>query len=316
MTGFWFAPAPLRRIAWLRTIVYLFIPVDVLLTTPWVASHGDLAHNLYRPLLIGRLFPLPTPTPTVVHLVEVALLLSALVAATNRAPRAAGAVVAVLYLEWMDIAFSYGKVDHDRFAFLIALAVLPTVGRARWKDREDSDAAGWALRSIQVAVVATYFLSSYAKWRYGGFGWLNSATLVTAILRKGTPMGMWLLHVPWLLVLSQWGIVAMELSSVGILFVRSNRVRYAWVCYFFAFHLATMLTISIIFLPHCVAALSFLPVEGLATLPATLRRRPLVTSPQAIGSSLSALTTVEGPQWRSPTHRAGKPRSGRVRTPE
>ena len=277
MTTFWFKAAPLSRIAWLRTIVYLFIPVDVLLTTPWVASHGDLAHNLYQPLLIGRILPLPTPTPTVVHLVEVCLLLASLVAATNRLPRAAGAVVAVLYLEWMDIAFSYGKVDHDRFAFLVALAVLPTVGRARWRASDNpverSDAAGWALRSIQVAVVCTYALSSYAKWRYGGFGWLNSATLVTAILRKGTPMGRLLLHVPWLLVISQWGIVAMELSSVGILFVRSNRIRYAWVCFFFGFHLMTMLTISIIFLPHCVAALAFLPVEGLATLPATLRRR-------------------------------------------
>jgi hypothetical protein len=277
--AFWFAEQPLRRIAWLRTIVYLFIPVDVLLTTPWVASHGDLAHNLYQPLLIGRILPLPTPTHTVVHLVEVALLLASLVAATNRVPRLAGALVAVLYLEWMDIAFSYGKVDHDRFAFLVALAVLPTVGRARWKDTSVSDAAGWALRSIQVAVVATYFLSTYAKWRYGGFGWLNSATLVTAILRKGTPLGMQLLHVPWLLVLSQWGIVAMELSSPGILFVRSSRVRYAWVAFFLGFHLVTMLTISIIFLPHIVAALAFLPVEGVAAVPLLVRRRVRPSAP-------------------------------------
>jgi hypothetical protein len=224
--------------------------------------------------LIGRILPLPTPTHAVVQVVEVCLLLASLVAATNRLPRTAGALVAVLYLEWMDIAFSYGKVDHDRFAFLVALAVLPTVGRARWRGSGSSDAAGWALRCTQVAVVGTYFLSTYAKWRYGGFGWLNSATLVTAILRKGTPLGMQLLQVPWLLVIAQWGIVAMELSSVGILFVRSNRIRYAWVGFFFAFHLVTMLTISIIFLPHCVAALAFLPVEGLAGITARVRRRP------------------------------------------
>ncbi len=279
MRGFWFGEQPLRRIAWLRTIVYLFIPVDVLLTTPWVASHGALAQSLYQPLLVGRILPLPTPTHTGVHLIEVALLLASLVAATNRAPRLAGTIVAVLYLEWMVIAFSYGKVDHDRFAFLVALAVLPTVGRARWRDTGSSDAAGWALRCIQVGVVATYFLSTYAKWRYGGIGWLNSATLVTAILRKGTPLGRLLLHVPWLLVISQWGIVTMELSSVGILFVRSNRVRYLWVLFFIGFHVATMLTISIIFLPHIVAALSFLPVEALALLPALVRRRAGALSP-------------------------------------
>jgi hypothetical protein len=288
VSRFWFAPAPLSRIAWLRTIVYLFVPVDVLLSTPWVASHGHLAHNLYHPLLIGRILPLPTPTPAVVHGIEICLLLAALVAATNRLPRTAGAVVAVLYLEWMDIAFSYGKVDHDRFAFLVALAVLPTVGRARWGDREQSDAAGWALRCTQVAVVATYFLSTYAKWRYGGFGWLNSATLVTAILRKGTPLGMQLLHVPWLLVLAQWGIVLTELSSVGILFVRSNRIRYAWVGYFFLFHISTMLTISIIFLPHCVAALAFLPLEGLAALAIWLRGRIGVAPPERAAESALA----------------------------
>ena len=285
MRGFWFGEQPLRRIAWLRTIVYLFIPVDVLLTTPWVASHGDLAQSLYRPLLVGRILPLPTPTHTGVHLIEVALLLASLVAATNRAPRLAGTIVAVLYLEWMVIAFSYGKVDHDRFAFLVALAVLPTVGRARWRDTRSSDAAGWALRCIQVAVVATYFLSTYAKWRYGGVGWLNSATLVTAILRKGTPLGRLLLHVPWLLVISQWGIVTMELSSVGILFVRSNRVRYLWVLFFIGFHVATMLTISIIFLPHIVAALSFLPVEALALAPALVRRRAGALSPPGPAAS-------------------------------
>ena len=280
MRAFWFAEQPLRRVAWLRTIVYLFIPVDVLLTTPWVAAHGDLAHSLYRPLLIGRILPLPTPTHTGVHLIEVCLLLASLVAACNRAPRVAGTVVALLYLEWMDIAFSYGKVDHDRFAFLVALCVLPTVGRARWKDTDLSDAAGWALRVIQVGVVATYFLSTYAKWRYGGLGWLNSATLVTAILRKGTPLGHQLLQVPWLLVVSQWGIVAMELSSVGILFVRSNRVRYLWVLFLVGFHVATMLTISIIFLPHIVAALAFLPVEGLALVPVRVRRRAGSVSPR------------------------------------
>jgi hypothetical protein len=280
MRRFWFADQPLARVAWLRTIVYLFIPVDVLLTTPWVASHGDLAHNLYHPLLMGRLLSLPTPTPLLVHSVEIALLASSLVAATNRLPRLAGGLVALLYLEWMDIAFSYGKVDHDRFAFLVALAVLPTVGRARWRSYERSDAAGWALRVVQVAVVATYFLSTYAKWRYGGVGWLNSATLVTAVLRKGTPLASPLLHVPWLLLLSQWGIVAFELSSPGILFVRSQRVRTAWVCVFFAFHAMTMLTISIIFLPHCVAALAFLRLERLAALPARLRNRTGISPPE------------------------------------
>jgi hypothetical protein len=270
----WFAPAPLARVAWLRTIVYLFVPVDVLVTTPWVASHGDLAPALYHPLLIGRLLHLPTPTHGVVLAVEVALLACSLAAAAGAAPRLLGGAVAVLYLEWMVIAFSYGKVDHDRFAFLVALAVLPTVGRARWRDPATSDAAGWALRCIEVAVVCTYFLSTWAKFRYAGLEWLNSATLVTAVVRKGTPLAQPLLHAPMLLRAGQWAIVAFELSSVGLLVVRNPRVRYAWVGLCYGFHVMTMATISIIFLPHCVAMLAFLPLERLG-----VRRTTTATAP-------------------------------------
>ena len=64
-----------------------------------------------------------------------------------------------LYFEWMIIAMSYGKVDHDRFGLLVALAVLPTAGRARHGDPTLSERGGWALRMTQLAVVATYFLS-------------------------------------------------------------------------------------------------------------------------------------------------------------
>ena len=54
---------------------------------------------------------------------------------------------------WMLVAMSYGKVDHDRFAFLVALAVLPTVRRARHGDRSLNESAGWAIRVTQIAVI-------------------------------------------------------------------------------------------------------------------------------------------------------------------
>ncbi len=53
----------------------------------------------------------------------------------------------------MIIAMSYGKVDHDRFGLLVALAVLPTAGRARHGDKETTEAGGWALRMTQLGVV-------------------------------------------------------------------------------------------------------------------------------------------------------------------
>ena len=261
MTAWWFDPLPRARIAWLRAALYLFVPVDVLVTTAWVARHADVPGELYQPLYVGRLLPLPVPGSTFVQALQVALVVAALMAATGRLPRVLGTAVAVLYFEWMVVAMSYGKVDHDRFAFLVALVVLPTVGTARRHDPEADDAAGWALRCIQVAVVLTYFLAAFAKFRFGGLDWANGATLTRAVLRRGTFLGRPLLDAPWLLQATQWGIIVVELAS-PLLLLR-GRVGRGLVVFYLVFHLVTFATITIIFLPHVMCLLAFLPLERL-----------------------------------------------------
>ncbi len=255
----WFASLPRGRIAALRVAVYSFIFIDVLVTNPWVMDHAAVPKDFYRPLFVGRLLPLPEPGPTLVPVVAVLLLATAAVAVTGRFPRAAGWIVFGLYFEWMVIAMSYGKVDHDRFAFLVALAVLPTVGRSRLGDRGGDEASGWALRTIQVAVVLTYFLSVFAKLRFGGLEWLNGATLVRAVIRRGTPVSEPLLEVPWVLQAAQYGIVLFEVSSPLLLAPGRLGRRFLWGAV--AFHVVTFATISIIFLPHIVCLLAFVPLE-------------------------------------------------------
>jgi hypothetical protein len=273
----WFEPAARGRIAALRTLLYLFVFVDVLLTTAWVARHGLVPGDLYEPLLIGRLLPLPVPDALYVTAVEILLLISAAIAATGRFSRAAGIAVALLYLQWMVIAFSYGKVDHDRVAFLVALAVLPTAGSARWGDPTEDAASGWAVRAIQVAVVLTYFLAAFAKFRFGGFDWATGATLMRSVIRRGTDIGGVLVHVPWLLTAAQWFIIAFELSS-PMLLVR-GRIGRTMLTICLAFHLVTFATISIIFLPHVVCLLAFLPLERLSVRGFSFAR----TDPAAAG---------------------------------
>jgi hypothetical protein len=200
-----FAAQPRARVAALRTVAYLFVPVDVLLTTAWVADHADVPGTLYQPLYVGRLLDLPAPGPVSVRVAMVLLVVAAAVAATGRSPRLLGGAVAVLYAWWMVVAMSYGKVDHDRFAFLVLLAVLPTAGPARPGDRTADEASGWVLRCVQLAVVATYLLAAVAKFRFGGLEWATGATLSRAILRRGSFLADPLLDVPWLLVAMQWG---------------------------------------------------------------------------------------------------------------
>ncbi|MGY2081802.1 MFS transporter permease [Modestobacter sp. SYSU DS0657] len=266
--SWWFRPVPLARIAVFRVIAYLFIPVDVFLTTGWVRAHADVPTDWYQPLLIGRLLHLPTPTHTLVVVVQWALVLAAVAAATGRAPRLLGATVFLLYMEWMVIAMSYGKVDHDRIAFLVALAVLPTIGAARFRDRRSSEAAGFAMAAVLVTVMLTYFLAAWAKIRFGGWDWATGSTLTRAVLRRGTDLSMWTLDVAWLLPAAQWVMIVVELAAPLILLVRTDRARIGLVLFLLGFHVMVYAGVSIIFLPHCIAILSILPWERL-----TARRR-------------------------------------------
>ncbi len=274
-----FAPIPLARVAIFRVIAYLFILVDVFVTTRWVAAHAGVPTEYYQPLLIGEFLRLPTPTTAVVDIVKWLLVASALAAATGRAPRVWGTTTFLLYFEWMVIAMSYGKVDHDRVAFLVALAVLPTVGVARWRDQRRSEAAGFAVAAIFIAVMLTYFLAAWAKIRFGGWDWVNGSTLTRAVLRRGTDLSMWTLDVPGLLHISQYLMISFELLSPLMLLVRRDRARIALVIFLLGFHLMVFAGVRIIFLPHVVAILILLPWERLGRVRPTPSTRSATERP-------------------------------------
>jgi hypothetical protein len=265
VTAWLLEPVPRARVAWMRTFLYAFIWADVLVLRPWVRLHGDVPGILYKPLAIGNLFHLPTPTHTFTLAVMLLLLTASAVCATGRSPRALGILVAFLYLEWMVIAFSYGKVDHDRFGFLVALFVLPTVGAASHDDRRPDERAGWALRCIQLGAVATYFLAVIAKARYGHglFTWMNSTTLLRAVVRRGTFIADPLMHNPWTLHVTQWFIIALELAS-PLLLVRGRVGRWMLIT-LATFHAVTFACLTIAFWPHLMTLLAFVPLERLKT---------------------------------------------------
>lgn len=267
-TDWWFPPVAVGRVAALRLLAYAFVPLDVFLTTSWVDQHGDVPSILYRPVLLARLLHIPTPTHATLGVLRLALIVSALLgvaavlSGATRLVRGAGLAVFVLYGWWMLIAMSYGKVDHDRFGYLVVLAVLPTVGAAALGERRSSAEAGWAVRMAQVAAVATYFFAAWAKIRFGGWNWATGATLAWAVLRRGTYLADWTVQVPWFLRGFQWFMLCFELASPVLLFVRRDRTRYVLVGLLFAFHVITFLMIRIIFLPHLIALAAFLPLEG------------------------------------------------------
>jgi hypothetical protein len=144
----WFMPVlPESRVAILRTVLYLFVIIDIHL---FVRDPIPLSRNpeLYQPLLIERLFHLPPPSVPLTITLYLILVVFCLLAAANVLPRLAGGVVAAAFTWWTAIGMSYGKVDHDHLALVVALWVLPTVGviADRWPSVARSAQAGWAVK--------------------------------------------------------------------------------------------------------------------------------------------------------------------------
>ncbi|GAA0959900.1 MFS transporter permease [Virgisporangium aurantiacum] len=275
-------PVPKGRIAAFRTVVYLFVAADITFFTGWVRAHAGVPGDLYRPLFVARVLHLPVPTRVIVLSIFWILLAAALVAASGRAHRLLGWPIFLLYFEWMIIAMSYGKVDHDRFGLLVALAVLPTAGPARHGDRTLTERGGWALRMTQFGVIAAYFLASWAKLRFGGIGWLTGATLTRAVVRRGTWFADELVKIPNLMVVSQFGIMAFELLSPLVFFL-PRKWRLRAIGGFYAFHVMVMATITISFLPHLAAMTSFLPLENV---------RPIARVRQLVAGGRTAQAAV------------------------
>lgn len=284
--GRWlFAPVPLSRAAAFRTVVYLFVMLDAVFWSNTTKAKADISTQLYVPLRIARiLWFMPEPTHAVVTGTFWGLVILGPLAAFGRFPRVLGIAVFLLYLEWMLVAMSYGKVDHDRFGILIALALLPTIGRARHGDATPSEAAGWVFRMVQLAVVATYFLAAWAKLRFGGVKWMWSNTLAWAVSRRGTMFSKWLLNYPLILQLTQVGMIAFEALS-PLIFWAKEKTQHKVVAGLYLFHLITALSLTITFTPHLVAMLAFLPLEKVT--PIEWARR-LVARPAAAAAAAAA----------------------------
>ncbi|GAA1107698.1 HTTM domain-containing protein [Kribbella jejuensis] len=263
----WFLPpVPIARIAWLRTILYLFVILDMHAFVNDTLQKGRTP-ELYQPLFLARLLELPRPSVPLTYILYVVLIVACLVGATNRLPRLAGWIVAPAFTWWVLIGMSDGKVDHDHLALVVALWVLPTAGRARYGDLRTSDVAGWAVKCIQIAVVATYALSALAKIRSAGwaFTWPGSSVLTWAIVRRPNPVGERLLGYPWLLHILQWIGFIGELLSPAVLWLKGRKLSLA-ALFFLGFHAANTAMLGIHFLPTVVCWLAFAPLERLGSV--------------------------------------------------
>ena len=268
--GGWFVPSlPEARVAILRVVVYLFALVDVLVFVDDVIAKAQL-QAAYSPLALARLLHLPVPTPALAYTLQAVIVVGCVVAATGRLPRAVGYPVAAAFMWWVLLGMSYGKVDHDHLALLVALAVLPSAGRCRFGGLDGNRAAGWALRCIQFGVIATYLLSALTKVRGTGWlGWPESAVLAWAFVRRPNPVNAVLVAYPAALVAMQWTVYVAEWLSPLALFLRGHALVVI-VSFWLGFHAMTFALMGIHFLPTVVCWGAFMALEA---LPAAVRRK-------------------------------------------
>ncbi|MGQ0623269.1 MAG: MFS transporter permease [Sporichthyaceae bacterium] len=278
----WFAAVPLARIAWLRAAIYAFVIVDVLVFANDVPGHAQAPAELYRPLALARALHLPAPTQAAAFALQWGLIAACALAATGRAPRLLGWPIAAGFGIWLLWEMSYGKVDHDHLALVVAVAVLPTVGAAGRCARGGDERAAWALRCIQLAVAATYVLSVWAKLRHGGWDWPTGATLLWAIERRGTVFSDPLADFPDLLVFAQWGVLIAEAAVVVVFWLRGRALGVVVGAYL-AFHLMTYAALSIHFAPLVICWLAFAPLERIPSWRENRRRRSVLGRAHSAG---------------------------------
>lgn len=269
-----FPALPLDRVRVLRVLVSAFVVIDVLTLSRDVLSLVGTP-GFYAPVALARLLHLPAATAPVAWTLLVVILACCAAGLVGWRPRLTGAVLAIAFWLWMLYSNSYGYVAHDHMALLVAVAVLPTVGGVPPAGaRPDGavpgqlprgEAAGWALRAIQIAVVATYFFSVIPKILYSGSlaAWGSSAILTWASLRRGSGLAHWMVeHTPWVFVPAQWAGLALETLSPVVLFLRGRALHLAIAAYL-GFHLATLVLLGIHFLPTVLCWAAFLPLERL-----------------------------------------------------
>lgn len=263
----WLFPSvPLRRISVLRSLTYAFVWVDLLWLRNWIWDKPQVPDGFFHPLLVLRSIGIGAPSAQIMWLIGAGILMFSALAFFRQLTPASGYAVAIFYLAWLLLGFSYGKVDHDRFALLVALFLLPSVpeGRGERAGGESEEArlfAGWAVRSVQLAVVSTYFLAAWAKFRFGGWDWANGDVLARAFSVRGSASADSVAGQAWALRPMQWGIVIFELLTP--LALLRNRWGYSMLLAIPLFHIATFALIGIMFWPQLAMLAFFLPVEKL-----------------------------------------------------
>lgn len=221
----WFAPAPLRDLAFVRILV---VSLQLLVFLPsledqlWLVTVDDSA---FRPLPALKVLLLPfgewgaRPDPMLLQAVWIIAVVTGVMAAIGWFTRPSSLLFAATNTLMVAHGYSYRELHHPEAVLIIGLWVLAVSPagdalsvddlRRRWHTsthfisfrprlpaEEVSQFARWPLRTIQWVLVLAYLSAGLSKLVGAGLDWVNGYTLGYFLLQDGLrwdrPLGVWL----------------------------------------------------------------------------------------------------------------------------
>ena len=279
----------MTRYGVLRVLVAAYVAVWSAVRAPAVLDPLDFADRRFD--AVGPLAFLDHPLPGPLLMAAVVVTpIAAAVLASGRREKLAGPTAAVGFLVVTTYRSSWGQLFHTENLVALHLVVIAAVpflsGRGRAAGDDDRS---WAVDTMAVLTVATYFVAGVAKLRISGWAWLDGDVLRHQIAfdnaRKevlgdtASPFAGWVLQQGWLLAPA--AIMTMVVELAAPLALLRGRTAALWCGTAWLFHLSILVFMAILFPYHLlgIALAPLLPVERLGGTVAgwTGRFRPAST---------------------------------------
>lgn len=279
----------MTRYGVLRVLVAAYVAVWSAVRAPAVLDTLDFADRRFDPVGPLAFLDHPLPGPLLMAAVVVTPIAAA-VLASGRREKLAGPTAAVGFLVVTTYRSSWGQLFHTENLVALHLVVIAAVpflsGRGRAAGDDDRS---WAVDTMAVLTVATYFVAGVAKLRISGWAWLDGDVLRHQIAfdnaRKevlgdtASPFAGWVLQQGWLLAPA--AIMTMVVELAAPLALLRGRTAALWCGTAWLFHLSILVFMAILFPYHLlgIALAPLLPVERLGGTVAgwTGRFRPAST---------------------------------------
>jgi hypothetical protein len=245
----------MQRLALTKTCVVTFALAYIVVRFPYFADVSALTFGDLRAVGVVSLLSDVVPSATTWAIAIVAVV-SGIAFLRGYAPRLSGALFFFSLLWMTTYRSSFGKILHSENLLVLHVGVLAVATFLRDPER-------WALRTMSVATVLTYFVAGVSKLRTGGGAWLTGRALGEWLafdaLRKielgsfHSPVAVWVATSPIACMVLAIFTLVVELGAPTAL--ASPRIARVWAILAWTFHVGILATMAIGF---------FYPLSGVA----------------------------------------------------